>query len=216
MVTLTGVRVGDLGPWSFEIGEGERVAVVISSSWVREALVGALARCRTPSSGQILLFARDIFAIPEQEALRLFREVGIVWNTGGLISNLKIWQNILLPMAYHSGMVAEQIESRVVAYLARLGKGGDDLGTWLASLPGLLPPQERRLVGLVRALVMEPRLLVYDAVLDGLPPRQATAVFDLVTAFHAERPGRTSVFLVPEASAAARVKAERIIELQGD
>jgi hypothetical protein len=63
---------------------------------------------------------------------------------------------------------------------------------------------------------MEPRLMLYDAVLDGLPASLALAVAELVASFHDGRPGRTSVFVVTDAASLPQLAVARAIELKGD
>ena len=210
------MRVGGHGPWSFEVAEGERVAVVAGSSYARLALVSILAGCLPPASGRLRLLGEDPNALPRAKALALFRQVGIVREGGGLVSNLRAWENVLLPASYHEGLVADEVLPRVQGYFERLGLAGDALASCLDSLPGLLPEHWRRIVGLVRALVMEPRLMLYEVILDGLPASLARAVAELVASFHDGRPGRTSVFVVTHAASVSQLAAARTIELRGD
>jgi ABC-type transporter Mla maintaining outer membrane lipid asymmetry ATPase subunit MlaF len=216
MVRLEDVRVGGHGPWSFHVAEGESVAVVAGSSWTRLALLALLTGRRPPATGRLTLLGEDLYAAPEARAIALFREVGVVREGGGLISNLRAWENILLPVSYHAGLTGDEILPRVRGSFERLGLQGDALASCLDSLPGLLPEHWRRIVGLVRALVMEPRLLLYEAVFDGLPVGLTRAVAELTASFHDGRAGRTSVFVVTDAAGASQLTARRTIELQGD
>jgi phospholipid/cholesterol/gamma-HCH transport system ATP-binding protein len=214
VVRLEEVRVGGHGPWSFHAAEGESVAVVAGSSYARLALVALLTGRQAPASGRLFLLGEDLYAASREKALALFREVGIVREGGGLVSNLRAWENILLPASYHQGLGEDDLLPRVQACFERLGLSGDALTSCLDSLPGLLPEHWRRIVGLVRTLIMEPRLLVYEALLDGLPGSLSRAVAERVVGFHAERPGRTSVFVVTDAAGAQQLTRGRTIELR--
>jgi ABC-type transporter Mla maintaining outer membrane lipid asymmetry ATPase subunit MlaF len=216
MVDLEELRVGGHGPWSFHVDEGESVAVVAESAWGREALLALLAGRRAPRSGRLTLLGEELYALPRTKALALFREVGVVPENGGLISNLRAWQNILLPASYHAGLTVAQVSGRVEGYFEQLGLSGDALASCLDSQPGVLPQHWRRLVGLVRALVMEPRVLVYEAVLEGLPPRLALAVAELTATFHAEQRGRVSLFITTDVAGTQHVPARRRIDLRGE
>ena len=215
-MTLEDVRVDGHGPWSFHVEAGERVAVIAGASYARLALLSVLSGRQPPATGRMTLLGEDVYAAPEATVLDLLRQVGVVRKGGGLVSNLRAWENIVLPVAYHSGQTWDEIEPRVRAFFDRLGLQGEVLEANLHSLPGLLPEHWRRVVGLVRALIMEPRLMVYEALLDGLPGGLARAAGDLTAAFHAERPDRTSVFVVADGPAAFPLAAERTIDLQGD
>jgi phospholipid/cholesterol/gamma-HCH transport system ATP-binding protein len=216
MVRLEEVRVGGHGPWSFHVAEGEKVAVVAGSSYARLALVSLLTGRLPPASGRLCLLGEDLYAAPRAKALALFREVGIVREGGGLVSNLRAWENILLPVSYHAGLTGDEILPRVQGCFERLGLQGEALTSCLDSLPGLLPEHWRRIVGLVRALVMEPRLMLYEAVLDGLPVSLSSAVAELTASFHDGGSGRTSVFVEAYAAGVSQLAAARTIELRGD
>ncbi len=208
---------GGHGPWSFQVAAGESVAIVAGSGWARQALVSLLCGQRPPDSGRLRLLGQDLEPLGEAGRLALFREVGVVREDGGLISNLRAWENIALPVRYHAGAAPQrELLPEVVRRFASLGIAGDSLEDCLDSLPGLLPQHWRRLVSLVRALVREPRLLLYDALLDGLPAGLARSVVELTRAFHCERDGRTSIHLVTDAAGAAQLAASRTIELRED
>jgi len=215
-VRLEEVRVGGHGPWSFHVLEGEKVAVAAGSSFARLALVSLLTGRLAPASGRLCLLGEDLYAAPRAKTLALFRELGIVREGGGLVSNLRAFENILLPVSYHERLGEDEVLARVQGCFERLGLSGDALASCLDSLPGLLPEHWRRIVGLVRALVMEPRLMLYDAVLDGLPVGLARGVAELTASFHDGRPGRTSLFVVADVAGASHLNAGRTIELRGD
>ncbi len=216
MVRLEEVRVGGHGPWSLAVGEGERVAIAAGSSWARVALMALLTGRRPPGGGRLTLLGEELYRLPEAKALALFREVGVVREGGGLVSNLRAWENLLLPVSYHAGLTVEVVLPRVQAYFEKLGLRGDALASCLDSLPGLLPEHWRRIMGLVRALLMEPRLMMYESLLEGLPASLAPAVAALTASFHEQRSGRTSLFVVSEAALASPLAASRTIALRGD
>jgi ABC-type transporter Mla maintaining outer membrane lipid asymmetry ATPase subunit MlaF len=216
VVKVQDVRIGGHGPWSFQVDEGERVAVVAGSSWARLALLSLLTGRQRPEAGRVRLLGEDLYAASGATALALFRDVGVVREGGGLVSNLRAWENVLLPASYHAGLAGDEVLPRAQRHFERLGLRDDALADCLDSLPGLLPGHWRRIVGLVRALVMEPRLMLYEAPLDGLPAALARAVADVTAGFHDERPGRTSLYLVTEASGTLPLAVGRTIGLGGD
>jgi phospholipid/cholesterol/gamma-HCH transport system ATP-binding protein len=210
------VQVRGHGPWSFRVAEGESVAVVASSSYARVAFVSLVAGRLAPASGRLYLLGEDLYGASRARALALFRDLGVVREDGGLVSNLRAWENILLPPSYHQGLEEEAVLPRAEGYFERLGLTGGALASCLDSLPALLPEHWRRIVGLVRALVMEPRLLVYEALLDGLPSGLARGVGQLAASFHQERRGRTSVFVVTDGAGVSPLAVQRTIELRED
>ncbi len=91
--------------------------------------------------------------------------VGWVAGNGGLISNLKIWENITLPLWYHTKRDVAETERSVVYWLEKLGMEPESFAEFMAAPPFRLVPWQRKQAGLLRVLVQMPRVLVIDAVL---------------------------------------------------
>ena len=89
--------------------------------------------------------------------------VGFVAANGGLISNLKIWENVTLPLWYHSRHEVTETEQRVMHWLGVLEFEPDACAGFMAALPYSIEPWQRKSAGLLRALVQMPQVLVVDA-----------------------------------------------------
>jgi ABC-type ATPase involved in cell division len=96
------------------------------------------------------------------QASRLGR-VGWVASNGGLISNLKIWENVTLPLWYHSGHDAAETEKSVEYWLTMLGLEPSAFEEFMAAPPFGIEPWQRKLAGLLRGLLQMPRILIVDA-----------------------------------------------------
>lgn len=122
--------------------------------------------------------------------------VVIIPHNGGLISNLRVWENVILPVQYHGIEVAGKLEDNVAQLLAHCGVGDEDAATELLSrLPDQLSLFEKRLVGFLRAMLMAPELIIFDSLNEGLSRKELAraAVFDRV--FRLYFPFRTSVLV---------------------
>lgn len=93
--------------------------------------------------------------------------VGWVAANGGLISNLRIWENVTLPLWYHNGHEQAETEQRVVRWLGMLGVEPAENERFMAAHPHAVELWQRKLAGLLRALVQKPAVLVVDAALLG-------------------------------------------------
>jgi len=100
----------------------------------------------------------------QQLSISPMGRVGWVAANGGLISNLKIWENATLPLWYHARREVIETENSVMHWLGVLGFEQDKLAEFMAASPHDIEPWQRKLVGLLRALVQMPRVLVVDAV----------------------------------------------------
>jgi ABC-type multidrug transport system ATPase subunit len=90
--------------------------------------------------------------------------VGWVAANGGLISNLKIWENVTLPLWYHVKQEVIETEQSVMHWLSALGMEQDAFAEFMAASPYSSELWQRKLAGLLRALVQMPQVLVVDAV----------------------------------------------------
>jgi len=77
-----------------------------------------------------------------------------------------------------------------------------------------LPPFKKRLVGLVRAMLMEPDIMIYDYISEGLSVDFKSRLLDTINTFHGEKKGRTSVFLESGSNVTSDIKADSIFILK--
>jgi ABC-type multidrug transport system ATPase subunit len=99
------------------------------------------------------------------QSLRKARAGRIAWvaANGGLISNLKVWENVTLPLWHHFRHDVVEAERRIRYWLELLGVEPVSYADLMASPPASLASWQRKLVGLLRGLVQMPQLLVLDA-----------------------------------------------------
>lgn len=198
MLALEDVSAGPLTGLTLALAPGQSARITLTSLDAKERLFGLLAGHQPPDKGRVRLFGQDLHALPEAERLRLYRRVGIVPEQGGLISNLKVWENILLPAGYHQGLDAATADRRVVSLWREIDPEAADLRLLMGQLPSALSLAERRRVALVRALLPEPELLVYDFLSSGVEAGAAATWYALTQRFQGARPGRVSVYLCPD------------------
>lgn len=115
-----------------------------------------------------------------------------------LIGNLRVWENILLPLAWRDAPRPAWMEARVRALLARLGWDGARIERFAGRAPDALDAIETRVAGLARALLAEPEILVLDRLAHGLAPVQQRIALDFPAAFLHFFPFRTVVQIESE------------------
>lgn len=110
--------------------------------------------------------------------------IGFVYEERGLISLYTIYQNISLPLRFHTNLTEAQIESRIMAVCSRLGLDA----TLLPLSPHQLNDVQTRLVNLARALVVEPGLLIVDELEGGMSEEVVVATMQTIRSYQAEHP----------------------------
>jgi ABC-type transporter Mla maintaining outer membrane lipid asymmetry ATPase subunit MlaF len=78
----------------------------------------------------------------------------------------------------------------------------------MGKLPGPLPTHEKRLIGLIRAMLIEPELMIYASLFEGLSPDMSDRLMQVTTNFHAEKQGRTSVYITFDEQSIKDVRAD--------
>ena len=127
-----------------------------------------------PVRGSLKLFGEDLQMFEEGQ-LRQRLKLGFVFESGSLLNNLTIAENISLPLRYHLELSAEEISDRT-SELLKLA----ELTPWANNTPGTLGRNWQKRVGLVRALALSPELLLVDNPLRGADLRHVTWWFDMI------------------------------------
>ena len=121
--------------------------------------------------------------------------VGCVMHDGGLISNLDVRENLLLPIAYRTPEFLDEAALHAREVLAACGQSTDDISRLLMALPGSLTVIERRMVGFVRTILMNPDVVVFDRILDELAPEETQHAQVFHRIWRACFPFRTAIYL---------------------
>ena len=137
----------------------------------------------------------------------------IVTADGGLIGNLKVWENLVLPATYHGSSQNRELEERSTGLFAQFGISGAAFETLCTTLPDHLGRFERRLCAFVRAMLTEPRIIVYDSLFDGLSREETGKVLTFDRIFHAQIPLGTSLHLSADLPTLPELGAHRTFTL---
>lgn len=120
-----------------------------------------------PVSGNYLLFGDEMPIFEEPRLARRLR-LGLVFDGGQPFNHMTVRENVALPLRYHENLTVAEANSRVMEMLEAL-----ELGPWADSTPGAMGRNWQKRVGLARALMLKPELLLADNPLGGLDSRHA-------------------------------------------
>jgi lipoprotein-releasing system ATP-binding protein len=166
-------------------------------------LLGGLDR---PSGGEVIFGSRDIVSLGEQE-LASFRnrEIGFVWQNPSLLAEFTALENVMMPLLIR-GEERGAAERLAGERLAEVG-----LAARASHRAGELSGGEQQRVGLARALVTGPRVLLADEPTGNLDFKTGEAIIGLLNELHAAH-GLTSVVVTHNLSFASR--CDRVLELK--
>lgn len=158
---------------SFDIEPGEMLFLTGHSGAGKSTLLKLIHLAERPSRGTVLFNERNLAKVRRgREALHR-REVGVVFQDHRLLLDRSVYENIALPLILR-GMKRGEIGKRVRSILERLGLGDRD-----RALPTQLSAGEQQRVGIARAVVGEPRLLLADEPTGNLDPTLSAEIMAL-------------------------------------
>ena len=181
---------------TFEVRDGEAVAIVGASGSGKSTLLGLLAGLDVPSEGRVWIAGEELFALNEDGRARLRGQmVGFVFQSFQLLPALTALENVMLPLELARGADA--------ASRARAGRERVGLGERLGHYPRQLSGGEQQRVAVARAFVTEPRLLFADEPTGNLDSETGEHVIELLFEMNRER-GTTLVLVTHDAELAKR------------
>lgn len=144
-----------------------------------------------PESGSVEIDGQPLYQLDRDQLFKIRKEVATVTAQAGLISNLKVWENITLPLLYHHGSIPEEAAEKALQLLEKLGYKGN---IW--ALPGHLSYAERIMVAFVRAVLSSPRLIVYAECLDDLPRQHREVLLNQTIALQDQPDAPAALFII--------------------
>lgn len=132
----------------------------------------------------------------------------IVSPDGGLLNNIRIDENLLLPLSYH-GLLTEATEQHIVELFGVCGLNEMETHELLTRLPSQLSPFQKRLVGFVRSALMNPGVMVYDAILGGVSQAEMDKIRRFDDFFRRYSPAHTAIYLDYDTHLDAQIHANQ-------
>jgi putative ABC transport system ATP-binding protein len=174
---------------SFDLPQGRFLAIMGPSGSGKTTLLHLLGGLETPSAGAVEIEGQDLAGLGERKRALLRREsVGFVFQFFHLVPNLSVRENVALPLRIR-GQSGSAVSERVEALLAQFG-----LGAQAELLPAQLSGGEMQRVGVARAVIGEPKLLLADEPTGNLATGQGEEVLRWLQRLHRER-GQTIVLV---------------------
>jgi phospholipid/cholesterol/gamma-HCH transport system ATP-binding protein len=187
---------------SFRISSGETKVILGASGSGKSTILKLILGLIKPESGQILIDDQDITRMGERELVQVRRAIGMVFQEGALFDSLSVRENVGYRL-YEEGLVSE--EEIGVTVLRLLGFVG--LQDAIDKMPGELSGGMKRRVGIARALMGTPKVVLYDEPTAGLDPITKRTIVELMIKLR-DLEGVTTVFVTHDLPAAGIIATE--------
>ena len=166
---------------SFEISDGEFVAIMGPSGCGKSTLLNILGLLDNPTSGTYLLNGKDVSALRESERTDVRKgEIGFVFQSFNLIDELNVEENIALPLTY-MGILAAERKRRVHDVMKRMS-----ISHRAHHFPHQLSGGQQQRVAIARAVVAEPKIILADEPTGNLDSKNGAEVMDMLLQLNRE------------------------------
>jgi len=182
-----------------DIPRGRVVAILGTSGSGKTTLLQLIGGSLKPARGTVHVFGRDVHALDREGLYALRREMGMMFQKGGLFSDLSVFDNVAFPIREHTRLSGELVRDLVVMKLHAVGLRGAQ-----ALMPAELSGGMSRRVALARATALDPSLIIYDEPFAGLDPITLNVICNLIRTLN-DALGATSVVVTYDVHEALRL-----------
>jgi len=165
---------------TFDVPRGKTTAIMGPSGTGKSVMLKVIIALLKPETGQIYVDGEPIVGVREKDVFRIRRKFGVLFQDGALFGSMSLYDNIAFPLREHTNKTEREIRGIVLTKAELVG-----LVAHLSKLPGEVSGGMRKRAGLARALVLDPKIILFDEPDSGLDPVRVAYLDDLVnTAQH--------------------------------
>ena len=177
---------------------GEILGLFGGSGTGKSVILRSIIGLEKPDQGEILFEGRDLTKLREREMFKVRTEIGYVFQNGALFDSLNVEENISYPLQEHTKLNRAQILEKVNEMLELIDmKGSNEL------LPGELSGGMQKRAGLARAIILEPKVILFDEPTAGLDPVNTQRL--IANVLKLKQKGITGIFVTHDIPSALEI-----------
>lgn len=162
-----------------------------------------------PDAGEVHYAGRRVDQLSERAWLPIRLEMGLLFQGGALFDSFTVAENVAFPLREHTSLSPEERRAKVEEAL-----GVVDMAGFEDRLPAQLSGGQRKRVALARAVVLRPRVVLYDEPTTGLDPIRADGIDQLVLKLQREL-GVTNIVVTHDLTSARKIADRTVVLLEG-
>ena len=183
---------------NLQIRKGECLGLFGGSGTGKSVILRSLIGLEKPDRGQIFIEGKEITHLRETQLVSVRKRVAYVFQGGALFDSMTVFDNLAYPLREHTQMSPDEISVTIKTQLGEFGLAGNE-NVYPANLSGGM--QKR--VGLARAILLNPSIVLYDEPTAGLDPYNTVRIQEMI--LRLKERGVTSVFVTHDMPSAFAV-----------
>ena len=197
-------KVVALNNISFEVEEGEFIAVIGPSGSGKSTLLHTIAGLEPPTDGNVYFYGKNLYEMSKKQLTILRREqIGIIYQFYNLISTLNVEENILLPIELDRKKVDKEKLNRITKFL--------NIDNRKMHLPNELSGGQQQKVAIGRALMLDSKIILADEPTGNLDTKSSNEILQLLKSANEEY--KQTIIMITHNLEIAKL-ANRIIQLE--
>lgn len=192
---------------SLKVEEAENLVVFGRSGTGKSVLLKCMVRLMQPNNGDVSIFGKDVMSLRIDELNELRKQIGFLFQGAALYDSMSVRGNLEFPLIRHSNLTIKEREMRIKDVLEKVS-----LEEAIDKMPADLSGGMKKRIGLARAIITEPKLMLYDEPTTGLDPITAKEISKLILDLQKELK-MTSV-IVTHDILCAKIIADRAVMLE--
>ena len=211
LIDVDNLSVGFDGQWilkdiDLKIAKGQTLAIIGESGCGKTVFMKTLVGLVSPTEGSVKFDHQNLANLTNAEIAEIRKRIGFVFQNAALFDSMSIFDNVAFPLRQNEHDVGEhEVQQRVMQHLSEVGLPSDITRKRPAELSGGM----RKRVGLARALILRPELVVYDEPTTGLDPIMSDVINELILDTRRRYPV-TSVVVTHDMNTARKV-SDRVL-----
>lgn len=160
---------------TFYVKKGECLGLIGGSGAGKSVILRSLIGLEKPDSGKIEIDGADVTNYTEQQWIPLRKKVAYAFQGGALFDSMTVFENLAYPLVEHAHFSEQEIKEQISSQLADFGLSGTE-----SLYPGELSGGMQKRIGLARAMMLHPEILLYDEPTAGLDPYNTKRIQELI------------------------------------
>jgi phospholipid/cholesterol/gamma-HCH transport system ATP-binding protein len=193
---------------NFSIQKGECVGLIGGSGAGKSVLLRSLIRLEKPDTGYVGVFGQDIGDLRERDLIALRQKIAYVFQGGALFDSMTVADNLAYPLREHTAFSEKDIKQMVSGTLRSFGLGGSE-----KIMPAELSGGMQKRVGLARAIILGPEVVLFDEPTAGLDPYNTKQI--QIRILDLKKKGVTSILVTHDMPTASVVCDRMCLLLDG-